>query len=102
MMAKSGASSKDANVSPGVIATVAVVLVLFIGFLAYRYFGPAPQSQGSGQLTANDRWLNQKAIESKAQLMNLSREDQQTAFSKFGSSAPSEIAAAYAIQQKNK
>jgi len=77
MATKSGTSGAN-QVSPGLLAAVVVVLVLFVGWLAYHNFVPPkppviPDTVNSP--VAN--WIRSKARESGGDISKLSPEDVQ-------------------------
>lgn len=79
MAIKASKPSSSQGVSPAVIAIVAVVLLAFVGWLAYANLAPhaepyVPKTTPEGAATNN--WIEQKAKESKGDISKLSPEDQ--------------------------
>jgi len=80
-----------AGVKSGVLIAAAIVLLLFLGGLTWRYFGPGAAAGNAHRLTAQQRadqdWLKQKARESGGDFNKLSTEDQSRLTSLYGKMA---------------
>jgi hypothetical protein len=95
-----GEKSQQRNsVSPAVFIAAVVVLVLFIGGMAYYFLAPHTERVHPRPLTAAESWLQQKAKESGGDFTKLSPADQKQLFSTAGPSAPVTLRMAYEAQK---
>lgn len=98
-MATRPGTHPTSNVNPLAVIGAAVVLLLFVGWLGWHFFGPAGNAGPTAPLTANETWIQQKARESKGEMKSLSPEDQKKLMEIAGGSGPSQLAAQYQMQQ---
>ena len=77
MSVQTGRSAKK-NVSPAMIAVLAVVLLAFVGWLAYaNLFAPPKPAAMDAKAQANHDWIKQLAKQSGGDISKLSPEDTQ-------------------------
>ncbi len=77
-MAQRTNTSGKQPVSPVMIGVAVVVLVLFLGWIGYRNFGPPPHPVLPDNVnTPIANWIRTKAHESGGDISKLSPEDQQ-------------------------
>jgi hypothetical protein len=77
MSARPGGAGKN-PVSPGLIAVVVVILLLFVGWIGYRNLAPPPHPVLPDNVdTPIARWIRDKARESGGDISKLSPADQQ-------------------------
>ncbi len=90
------------SVSPPIIIAALVVLILFLGGMAWYFFAPHSGSAVHPRpLTTNESWLAQKAKESGGDISKLSPADQQHLFQVAGPSAPATLRMNYEAQRSN-
>jgi hypothetical protein len=94
MVAGSSSNVDDrAGVKPGVLVAAVAFLILLLGILAWRYFGPGKEAGRTGTHTAQQQadqdWLKQKARESGGDFNRLSPEDQRRLTTLYGNMGPS-------------
>ena len=102
-MTSSRSASKN-GVPPAVIVVVAVLLVLFIGWLGYANLAPhTPPEEKHGfatpELAENDAWIKQKAVECQGDFNKLSAEDQKKAQEITRNMAPMALKGAYQVSK---
>jgi len=101
MALRFGERSQQGNsVSLPILIAAVVVLVLFIGGLAYYFLAPHTERVHPRPLTAAESWLQEKAKESEGDFTKLSPADQKQLFSTAGPSAPVTLRMAYEAQRK--
>ena len=93
-------TNEPSAVNTPVMIAAAVVVVLFIGFLAFHFLGPRGIPRPSAPVSPDLQWISQKAQESGGNFSRLSPADQQKLFQMRGSSAPQVLQAAYQPQKK--
>lgn len=97
-----GGAQTDTGVKLPIIILAAVLLVLFIGGLAYYFLGSHSGRVSARPLTTNESWLATKARESEGNFDRLSDQDKQQLYSIAGPSAPATLRMTYQSQQQSK
>jgi hypothetical protein len=78
MAAPTGRSGAGPQVPPALIAVAAVVLLVFIGWLAYaNLFAPPPPKPMTQEQKSNQDWIADKIKETGGDMSKLSKEDQE-------------------------
>jgi hypothetical protein len=99
-MVRSNDTAPAGSANPKIVIAAVVLLVLFIGWLAYHFLAPHSEAVHPRPLTPAESWLQQKAKESGGDFTKLSQADQQQLFSTAGPSAPVTLRMAYEAQKK--
>ena len=96
-----GGAQPDTGVKPPVIVLAVVLLVLFIGGLAYTFLGSHSGHVTPRPLSTNESWLEKVARESGGDFNKLNDQDKQRLYSIAGPSAPATLRMTYQAKQQS-